>query len=668
MRILKLSLNNFKGIKAFPLEINGKNATIIGANETGKTTLYDAFIWLLFGKDSLGKKDFEIKPQNAPSGVEVAVACDFMLADGSAVSLKKVLKENWVKQRGKLESVYSGDITACYIDKVPKKVTEFNAYIKQLCDETVFKLLTNPLYFNEQMKWQDRRTRLFEVCGNVTDADVIASSKELQELPELMGKHTVEDFKKILAERKKSINKELELLPVRIDEAAKTIVEVDIEPAKAKIAELNPAINKLETELHLVKSGNEIELIRTSLRTAQQDLDNLQSKNKRYRDDQEYSAKKEYQKTFDELCRQQQAKVNCVHECEDKIERLKRQVQAFNIQLESIRGEYSSVKSNVWNGNETCPTCHQKLPQSQIDTAKKQFMNNKQEKLKSLKASGESVKTEINKYSLEIWRLVKQREIYANEGGELTKKCAYLKKPVVNICDMDGYKEQADKLSSEISRLQAELTAKRDSVDADIKSLSDRIATLREKKTEAENILLVDKQNHEMQARINQYEQQQKDYAKQWEDTEKAIFLCEQFVRQKTSMVTDRVNAKFKLARFKLFKQQVNGGIAECCETMVDGVTYSNLNSAMRINVGLDIITTLQKHFNFAPPVFIDNAETINVVRSTGAQTIQLVNPPKFCNLGEETIAQMIAKHGSYKAAEKAFYEPYKKLDVRVEK
>lgn len=668
MRILKLSLNNFKGIKAFPLDINGKNAIIIGANETGKTTLYDSFIWLLFGKDSLGKKDFSIKPKDAPAGVEPTVEAQLLMENGSIVSLKKALHENWVKQRGKLDAVYSGDVTACYIDGVPKKVTEFNAYIKDLCDETVFKLLTNPLYFNEQIKWRDRRTRLFEVCGNVSDDNVIASNKKLKELPALMGKHSIEDFNKILQERKKSINKELELLPVRIDEAAKTIVDVDIEPAKAKIAELNPAINKLEAELYRIKSGNNIELLSASLRTAQQNFVNLQSKNKRYRDDQEYTAKKGYQDKLDNLNCQKYEKSDLLNRCNRQISRNVEDVNRLNARIKNANQEFQTVTNRTWDGSDICPTCHQKLPAEQVNNAIKKFIKDKENKAQAIKQFIDSLNADLKALIKETTQLRTQGKKIQAEINAINAEIESLEKPTVTVCDMDGYKEQSDKLSNEVSRLQTELTTKKDSVDADVKSLSDRIATLREEKTEVENILLVDKQNHEVQARISQYEQQQKEYTKQWEDTEKAIFLCEQFVRQKTSMVTDRVNAKFKLARFKLFNQQLNGGIAECCETMVDGVTYSNLNSAMRINVGLDIITTLQKHFNFAPPVFIDNAETINVVRDTAAQTIQLVNPPKFCNLSEEAIAQMIAKHGSYKAAEKAFYEPYKKMDVRADK
>ena len=52
--------------------------------------------------------------------------------------------------------------------------------VSSLVDESIFKLITNPLYFNETYSWQNRRKLLLEMCGDISDEDVIASHDELR--------------------------------------------------------------------------------------------------------------------------------------------------------------------------------------------------------------------------------------------------------------------------------------------------------------------------------------------------------------------------------------------------------------------------------------------------------------------------------------------------------
>ena len=104
------------------------------------------------------------------------------------------------------------------------------------------------------------------------------------------------------------------------------------------------------------------------------------------------------------------------------------------------------------------------------------------------------------------------------------------------------------------------------------------------------------------------------------------MYLTEEFIRTKVRLLEDRINSKFKMARFKLFEVQVNGALAETAETMYNGVPYSNLNNGARINVGLDIIRTLAKHYNLYPPIFIDNRESITeLIDVSPQQTISLI-------------------------------------------
>ncbi len=69
MRLTRLTLRNFKGISEFILDAQGENVTVYCDNAAGKTTLFDAFTWLLFDKDSQNRKDFAIKTLDAAGQV-----------------------------------------------------------------------------------------------------------------------------------------------------------------------------------------------------------------------------------------------------------------------------------------------------------------------------------------------------------------------------------------------------------------------------------------------------------------------------------------------------------------------------------------------------------------------------------------------------------------------
>jgi recombinational DNA repair ATPase RecF len=624
MKILSLILENFKGIKNLKVEFNGKNATIFGANAAGKTTLYDAYLWLLFGKDSQGAKDFSVKPIGAPKGVEVAVTGTFEI-NGNTVTLKKVLKENWVKPRGKLEAEYSGDITQCYVDEVPYKVTDYAAYIQTICDENAFKLLSNPLHFNTQLKWQDRRKLLFDVCGDVSDEIVCQSDKQLAELPALMGKHNFEDFKKILNERRKSINQELELLPVRIDEAAKSIVEVDVATANSQIAKIKQQIETLTTELNKVKSGADEAEANAKVTELKTKLRELINKNDRHILDQMEVHRQRVYALEETVIAERRAK-------SDEYDRLRREqtnvdadMSRAQYALNAMHQSYKDIDASVWGQPTVCPTCGQAIPEAEIKARQDAFNRDKKAKLDKLTEQSKETAADIEAFKLKKAELDERISALENQLLELDDKKQQIQidNPLVlrNIANFDGQKAE---LETAIAEATEKLNEIRNAKAETMQGISAQITNLNTELYAQQDILAKDRQNKELTDRIAEYEQKQKDYIKQHEQNEKALWLCDLFTQRKVAMVTDSINSRFKVARFKLFELQKNGGIADCCEVTVNDVPYSDLNSAMKINVGLDVIQTLQEHFSFAPPVFVDNAETVNQLYKLNSQMIKL--------------------------------------------
>ena len=230
MRIKTLSLASFQGIKSLDLDFNGSNASIYGDNATGKTTVANAWNWLIFNQPITGSANFT--PKTWGAGEELhnlnhGVEADVLLDDGRVINLGKFYKEIYTKKRGSAQQEFSGHTTDYYIDGVPSKQKDYDALLNGLLgDVKKAQILSRPDYFSEALSWQERRQILLDICGNIADVDVMSSNKELKQLEEYLLKkgtegqlYTVEEYKKIATAQKTAINKELQAIPARIDEA-----------------------------------------------------------------------------------------------------------------------------------------------------------------------------------------------------------------------------------------------------------------------------------------------------------------------------------------------------------------------------------------------------------------------------------------------------------------
>ena len=288
MKILNLTLRNFKGIRHFNLDTQGKDANIYGDNATGKTTLADAFMWLLFDKDSSSRKDFQIKtlkPNGEPEhGLEHSVEAILELDDRQQIALKKVFQEKWQKKRGSATAEFTGHTTDYFVDGVPVQKKEYDARIAEIADENIFRLLTDPRYFNEVLHWTDRRKLLLEVCGDVTDAEVIASNPDLSKLSEILGKRTIEQHRKVIQARKSEINKELERIPVRIDEVQRNLPRIDDitdpDALPSDIEKLRNELRNKQEELAQAKAGGQVAEKTKELRTIEAQILDLKNKHR----------------------------------------------------------------------------------------------------------------------------------------------------------------------------------------------------------------------------------------------------------------------------------------------------------------------------------------------------------------------------------------------------
>lgn len=647
IKLLNLKLKNFKGVKDFELDAQGQNVRIYGDNGTGKTTLADAFSWLLFDKDSQGQstQSFEIKTldeNNEPiHGLEHQVE-GALEVDGKQIILKKVYYEKWTKKRGSATKVFEGHTTDYYINDVPVKKKEYDARIAEIIDEEIFKMLTDPGYFNEQLHWEDRRKILLEVVGNISDEEVIAADEKLDRLSEVLNERTIEEHKKTVKSKQKKINKELEKIPVRIDEVNQNLPDItgiDVEKVEQELATQRKMKKKKEQVLARLESGGELAEKKKQLAEIETELQQIRN---------EHTA--EYNEKIEQEKKKLYAVKDKIADIIRKIDNIKRDIQSNKRQYEKLEKEREKLRekwfeledkkkaidAETFEHDETCPTCGQALPEDQIEEARATFNRDKAEKIEKLTQQQQEITQEGQEHNkeigglrgqnkdleFEIEELEKKKEELAVEADGIEQELTNLRKQAEEYQNSPEYKKKV----AERENIREEIKELEQSTESYRKAFEDNIARFERNIAEMEKKLSRVEQYEKGQERIEELKAQEKKLAREYEKLEEELFLCEEFTRTKVDMLENKINGRFKLAHFKLFEEQVNGGLKEVCETLVNGVPYStNLNTGARINVGIDIINTLAEHYDFYAPIFVDNAESVTEIIPADSQMIKLI-------------------------------------------
>ena len=631
MKLLKLKLQNFKGIRNSEFDFGGIDATIYGDNATGKTTVFDSLCWLLFGKDSLDRADFEIKTLENGEPIHKVnheVEAEFLNDDGNSFTLKRIYREKYSSPRGG-ETRLTGHTTDYFINEVPVKEKEYKQYINDVIAEDVFKLITNPLYFNEQYSWQNRRKLLLEMCGDVDDASVINSKDELKRLTELLNGRTVDEQRKIVAAKKTAINKELDMIPVRIDEALRNKVDISAseDKLKADIKVFDEAIKKLDEQKSIIINGFNATEKRYKIDEINRRLKLRQSEVLSTYTGEKQRLRSEYELLLNKLKAIESERDRYTDRAYD----LRGEIERENKRIETLQAEFDVFNSQTFDES-ICPTCKQPLPADKQAELEADFNSNKAEKLEEYQQLIESAKTLKANYE-------EQQEVMAVKADGLVSQIEQINGEYeVKFKEYESYYEPNIEDDPEYRGLKAELFLLEldDNDDADTKEvarLESEIKELRSKQAALETELNKYTLNADIQKRVIELENQQQKLADEKNLLDETSFLIDEFVKAKLDMLDDNINSHFEYARFKMFNVLVNGNIEECCETTYKGVPYRSMNNAARMNVGLDIINALTKFYNVTAPVFIDNAEAVTDFVKCNSQTIKLVVDADFKEL-----------------------------------
>ena len=631
IKLMRMKLRNFKGIKDLEINFKGKNTNIYGANATGKTTIFDAFKWVFFNKDSSNRTKFSIKTldkDNKPIHFlehEVEVVLN---VDGTNTTFKKMYSENWVKHRGQEEQELSSHENKYWIDDVPVMQKEYNERVNKLIPEALFKMITDPLYFNETMSEDERKAVLMNIANiNTNDEEIMSEYEEYKPILDNLNGRTISDYTKVLKEGIKKLNEQKAQIPIRIDELSKGLItndEIDYTKLENEKIDLNQQLDSIDDEL------TNIEII--SQKNSQK-IGNLTRKKQELREFQfklEIENSNKYSSEVIKLENEKSVAEGRIRNASTELDQLLVENEKQENEIKKLREEWYQIESDQFEIDEQnfiCPTCGREYPEEKIteirEKARQNFIKNQEENKNGINKEGQARKSIVEKNKLRIDKLQNYLKQYNDELTEINSKLKENEENQKNAkpFDINEVPEYKEKLS-EIEKLQKEVD---ELVSGDTTSIKTRKAEIKVKLDEVDKLLKTKEEQENIRARMKQLEVEETETADKINELEHQVFLIEKFSKLKVDLFENAINSHFNLVKFKLLTENMNGAIEETCIATIDGVPFDDLNNAKKITAGLDIINTLIKFEGKSAPIFIDNRESINELYNIDTQIISLI-------------------------------------------
>ena len=629
IEVKSMSVKNFKGCKS--LDISFSNVTnIYGRNASGKTTVADAFSWLLFGKDSQGREKFQIRPLDEKNMLidKTAIYVKAILAvDGKTVKLEKAQEQNWVKKRGSEAEELAGNINKYAIDSFPISEKEYKEKIAEIIPENLFKLVTDPKVF-PTLPWKKQREILLQMVSGVTEEDLLNQEPDTyaciaDDLRRAPVEKCMEKVKKQLA----PLEKAREEIPIRIDEVRKSLVEVE------NLSDLELQKNALEDELEKIRQeamtgGTNV------FQALQEERLNVVKKAEKRRDQLEddlrekrTAARKEYDEAAD------RGRVLRAEYDQRKKEKriLEEEVKNRNQERKSLGEAYNALKiTELPEESEFCDKCGQRLPAEKLEEIKANFEKQKASKMERIYEHAKVLKAEGVESSQKIAGLdeaIKDaKTAWETAVGESSKAYAILQE-LSDSADVSKDPTYMD-LLKKAAEIKDKILSMSDSRKAQ-EELRKREQKVQQELDKVKELLAQAKASVQTEERIAKLEAELKEKAQQAGDLMQKQFLLEKISRKKMDMLAENINAEFSFVKFKLFERQINGGVKDTCEMLVNGVPYSSLNSAAKMQAGLDVIHSLSRLHQISAPVWLDNRESVTDIPPVDAQVINLIVSPE---------------------------------------
>lgn len=635
-----LSLVNFKGVRELTLNFTQQVTVISGENGTGKTTIFDAFTWLLFGKDSVGRSDsnFSIKTLDPITGKPILKLEHSVTAvldvDGKKIKLQRNYVEKWVKPKGTTDEHLENHYTEFFINDVKlgtKK--EYESEISALIPEGVFKMITNPFAFNA-LKPEIQKGMLMEMAGTITNEEVAVLDDSFMALLEELDGKPLATFLKELSAKKKACKDVLAVIPSNIETAQRLCptsenweeIEAELESKKKLLADVDAKItdkSKASEEEYKRKAEIQKQIGDARLKLSQRE-NAIRS--------QAQKEQNQVKLELNQLSFDLQNAQNTLQRLTSQINQTTSEITTTQNELTALRNEYKMIQAETISypeGAFVCPTCKRQLEVDDI-TAKQREMeaNFNAEKAKKTRANinaGKAKKTHLEELNTRLAKLQEDKAKYEETISSVTDKINAKKASMPEVPDTSleiANDAECITLRNEISELENQLTVEVKPVD--LSDLQEQKRMFNENIQELYRMLAKREQIARAEKEIKELQEKQIANNQALADLEKWEYTAQAFQKAKDNKLMERINGLFQVCSFSFVAEQLNGGEKITCVCTVDGTPYPDVNFANRVNAGLDIINAICRSKGISAPIFIDNRESVNNIIPTVSQVINL--------------------------------------------
>lgn len=643
--IEELRLRNFRGARDVRVSFAAGMNIVSGDNGTGKSTLMDAFLWLLFGKDAEERKDCEVKRIEAGERLrqtDATVECRIDV-DGQQNTLRRALREVWSKPRGATEPVFKGNETEYTINDVPKKMSEFDAWVAEhLAPADVFRLLTDAGCF-PRLKWEKQREKLFELAGGVDEEAVKSSVDGLGDLLARLSGKSLEDYKRELAARKRKLRKALDEIPARSDQTrlmipttdARDIWERKLADVDARLADLNReaadfAAQERARGAEARRRVEEVEALKTRMARRTAELRRAATTEA----ERQNEGRRQVEARLRDLKAADAEATRRLKDAKGEVDELARRINQKEAECERLRAEWSAESARPYTGDGVCPHCLQPLPEEMQRDNRRRFEESKNERLSQIQTDGHRTKAEITRLEEEMKTVEARVDKAAAEVFEAEKRAEMLREELAEMPDrvepaaVDPMTDEAYRaMADELERLEADAPQTSQASEPNGgEAITARLETLnRERDTIRRGLSDCDTADS-LRAEIRRLDEEARALAQQLSDVDRDEDTMRRYTRARIEAMEQRVNSLFRTVRFRLFEYTNEGGEVDTCVPLVgdDGVPYPVANTGAQVWAGLEIIRVLQQHAGVSVPVFVDRANLVTRFPEMDHQAILL--------------------------------------------
>ena len=627
-----LSLLNFKGIRNLHVSF-GENLTVIsGMNAAGKTSIADAIMWVLFDVGYDGNK---LEPKTFDKNHEIIKEIPHeaeltLLVDGDQIVLKRSLSDAW--KGDKCTNTYK-----YYVDGDVTTAGDFKKVVESICPDSVFRLISSATNFCS-LPWQKQRELLESLADQYTSQDITQGDERFDFVVEELKKKTIADLIHHIKYKRKEVQKQLDAVPVRLAELNKSLPEAqDWDALSTEKSNLNDKLVELANKMQAIRIGGadkvrydgilkKIEFSEKRKRNMEQGAMNLATEQATKHQSDVITANiavKKAQSLVDDLKATMRGYTESEIHAKDKKEECERKVVDINNRLDEL-----SKSRWSWNAEDgICPHCGQPLPAEDVERIKKEskdrFNERKSNASKKIQEEFNGIQQEYTDAKNLLEKLDNDRMVTTNQlvKANKTLKEAEFKKLEVDAEKPKTYeqilseKEEYQQVVKEIADLQAELNEPSASSDENAKMLVEL-----EKEREPIGIrynevleLLATKETYDrISELIEKAKQDKESYQNQLDELDEKLDLANEYNKKSCQLLEENVNGHFSYVKWSMFTQDLDGNMKPYCECYHDGVPYSRLNGAAKVNAGIDIANTFSRFYQVSAPMVLDECESVN--------------------------------------------------------